>query len=248
MRQKLLFFLAGVVVGLPWIPGMARIASQVPAVATHTGLPVTLTRESGIAAYAGYSELAQESPLAGVMPSVVRVTGRAFAGSGVIIEPSGLVLTSAHIIGDATQVGVTVGDSKLLTGAVERVDAQRDLALLRLPPGSYPAAVISSDSTPSLGSRITIIGYPLGLPGTASVTTGIVSRVLDEPELGRTMIQTDAAINLGSSGGPMLDQQGAVVGIVASILGDYQSITARGISFAVSAETIRREFLAMPGR
>jgi S1-C subfamily serine protease len=87
------------------------------------------------------------------------------------------------------------------------------------------------------------IGYPLGLPGPASVTTGVVSRLIHEPDLGRTLLQTDAAINLGNSGGPIVDHRGAIIGIVASVMGEYQSVPARGISFAVSAETIHQEFL-----
>lgn len=174
-----------------------------------------------------------------IIPAVVRVTGPNFAGSGVIIEESGKMLTSAHVVGRATQINVGVADAEYVNGLVVRTDPRRDLALVQLPKGSYVAAPLASGAPPSLGSRIVVIGYPLDLPGSASVTTGVVSRPLDEPELNRKLLQTDAVINPGNSGGPIVDSQGLVIGIVASIMGEYRSVPARGISFAVSAETIR---------
>ncbi|MSQ06518.1 MAG: trypsin-like serine protease [Dehalococcoidia bacterium] len=185
----------------------------------------------------------EANALALVIPAVVRVTGAAFAGSGVIIDPSGTVLTSAHIVGNATEVGVVVEDTWRLTGRVVRTDAKRDLALVQLPPGAYRAASLARGAAPSLGAAAVVIGYPLGLPGPASVAIGVVSRLVHEPELRRTVLQTDAAVNLGNSGGPIVDYRGEIIGVVASVMGEYQSVPARGISFAVSAETIRQEFL-----
>jgi S1-C subfamily serine protease len=71
----------------------------------------------------------------------------------------------------------------------------------------------------------------------------VVSRYFDEPSLGRRIIQTDAAINLGNSGGPIVDKEGRVIGIITSILGDYPSRPTTGISFAVSVATITDHFL-----
>ncbi len=185
----------------------------------------------------------EPTALALLVATVVRVTGPAFAGSGVVIDPSGAVLTSAHVVGDAAEVSVVVEDSQHLTARVVRTDVKRDLALLQLPKGAYSWASLAGGAAPALGSAAVVIGYPLGLPGPATVTTGVVSRLIREPDLGRTLLQTDAAINLGNSGGPILDHRGAVIGIVASVMGEYQSIPARGISFAVAAETILQEFL-----
>ncbi|HLF03736.1 MAG TPA: trypsin-like peptidase domain-containing protein [Dehalococcoidia bacterium] len=263
MRQKLFILLAGLALGLllkDWAPSVTRLTNLVsegdtPAILLGRAISpeAVLPRVDGLnqpkdgssrLLIAASSPSAEQPVLAWVIPAVVRVTGPAFAGSGVIIDASGLVLTSAHVVGDATEVSVEVEDTRRLTGRVVRADAQRDLALVQLPRGSYPAAFLSSGKGPLLGSPAIAVGYPLGLPGPASVTTGVVSRLLAEPELGRTMLQTDAAINLGNSGGPIVDQGGAIIGIVASVMGDYQSVPARGISFAVSAETIRQEFLA----
>ena len=180
-----------------------------------------------------------------VLPAVVRVRTRSDAGSGVIIDPSGLVLTTAHTVGDSLQVEVRVGDRTSLTGTVLRVDKSRDLALIELPPGVYRSAELGSGSDIVWGGPVVGISYPLNLPGPATVTTGVVSRVFDEPDLGRQVVQTDAAINIGSSGGPLLDRHGKVIGLISSVLGEYRSFPTSGISYAVSIETIRADFLGI---
>ena len=177
--------------------------------------------------------------LANVLPSVVRVRTSSAAGSGVIIDPSGVVLTSAHLVGDNTQAHVVVGDARTLVGAVTRLDMTRDLALLKLPPGSYRSARLGESSDVVLGAPVSAIGYPLNLAGPATASVGIVSRVVDEPESQREMLQTDAAVNIGSSGGPIITSQGHVIGVIASVLGEYKSLPTAGISYAVSVETIR---------
>ena len=180
-----------------------------------------------------------------VLPAVVRVRTKSDAGSGVIIDPSGLVLTTAHTVGDRLQVQVRVGDRTSLAGTVLRVDKSRDLALVELPPGVYRSAELGSGSDIVWGGPVVGISYPLNLPGPATVTTGVVSRVFDEPDLHRQVIQTDAAINIGSSGGPLLDRRGRVIGLIGSVLGEYRSFPTNGISYAVSAETIRTDFLGL---
>ena len=161
-----------------------------------------------------------------------------------MIDPSGVVLTSAHLVGDSTKVAIVVEDTRLLVGTVIRIDETRDLALIELPPGSYPWAYLGDGSDVILGAPVFAVGYALNLEGSATVTTGIVSRVLYESEYQREVIQTDAAINLGTSGGPVVDANGKVIGIITSFLGEYESQDTRGIGFAVSINTIREDFLA----
>ena len=126
---------------------------------------------------------------------------------------------------------------------MSRLDKSRDLALIQLPPGVYPSAELGTESNVFLGAPVYALGYPLNMAGAATVTGGIVSRYLYEPELGREVIQTDAAINIGNSGGPIVDSTGRVIGVTISILGDYPSRRTMGISFAVSIATIRDQFL-----
>jgi serine protease Do len=147
------------------------------------------------------------------------------------------------VVGDDAHVKVLVEDSKRLTGRVYRIDAARDLALVRLPSGDYRSASLGQGSDVILGAPATAIGYPLNLAGPATVTAGIVSRILYQPDVQRELIQTDAAINRGSSGGPLLDANGQVIGIMASVEAEYLSKPTSGISYAVSVGSIADDFL-----
>lgn len=178
-----------------------------------------------------------------VYPTVVRVSTDTVSGSGVIISSTGEVLTSAHVVNESKTATVVIGEGRSLIGTVTRVDTVRDLALVKLPPGVYRSAELGKESDIYFGTPVYALGYPLNMGGPATVTAGVVSRYIDEPELGRKIIQTDAAINLGNSGGPILDEDGKVIGITASVLGDDPSRPTAGISFAVSIDTIRNHFL-----
>ena len=180
--------------------------------------------------------------LADLLPAVVRISTSSRSGSGVIIDGTGLVLTGAHLVGENKVVDVIVEDSRNLVGSVLRVDAERDLALVELPAERYHVARIRRGPEVRLGDPIFAVGYPLNMPGPATITRGIVSRVLEELSSQRRVIQTDAAVNPGSSGGPLVSVDGKVVGIVTSMLGGSEGAAA-GLNVAVSMDTISREFL-----
>ena len=205
------------------------------------GFPVT--QSTPLYDSASPDQFGMASILKEVIPAVVRVSTKSVAGSGVIIDIAGTVLTSAHIVNGDEVATVLVEGREPLIGTVSRLDMARDLALLKLPPGVYPSAELGTESNVFLGAPVYALGYPLNMAGAATVTGGIVSRYLDEPELGRKVIQTDAAVNIGNSGGPIVDSMGRVIGITTSILGDYPSRRTVGISFAVSIATIRDQFL-----
>ncbi|MCH7554024.1 MAG: trypsin-like peptidase domain-containing protein [Chloroflexi bacterium] len=186
--------------------------------------------------------LASDNAMAVLTKSVVRVSSDVAAGSGVIIDEAGGVLTSAHVVKGSPRVSVDVGHGEWLEGVVTYVDEELDLAFLTLPPGRYPAVELGHAGDLNLGMPLTVAGYPLNLPGWASVTKGIVSRLFTDDE-GRRMIQTDAAVNLGNSGGPVFSEDGRLVGIISSIVGEYQSLRIDGIAYAISIDTIRLRFL-----
>jgi len=255
MLPRLLIFALGLVVG---ISGTLGITPD-PEAATRTwkawveppgvspspalaGLPTTEFQAPN-SVLGGASQLRATLTLPQIVPAVVRVRTKSAAGSGVIIDPLGVVLTNAHLIGDSQRVHIVIEDTKQVVGKVSRIDSIRDLALVELPPGNYHWARLGQGADVVLGAPVTAIGYPLNLAGPATVTSGIVSRILHEPESLREVIQTDAAINIGSSGGPLLDAEGTVIGLVTSILGEYKSRPTSGISYAVSMKTIRDDFL-----
>ena len=174
--------------------------------------------------------------------AVVRVSTGSTAGSGVIIDAAGIVLTSSHVVSDGDLVTVLIEGENPLIGDVFRADEGTDLALVRLPLGVYDSAELGEANDILLGAPVFSIGFPLNMAGPASVTAGVVSRHFYDSDSGRQIIQTNAAINIGNSGGPIVDAQGKVIGITTSILGDRPSAKTTGISFAVSIVTIKDYF------
>jgi S1-C subfamily serine protease len=176
-----------------------------------------------------------------VSPSVVRIDmsrdgAPAGAGSGVIVSPDGLILTNAHVVEAGRHAEITTLEGRRLAAAILGRDPDTDLALLRVHDATtLPHARLGDSKKLRRGQIAIAIGNPLGFD--ASVTSGIVSA------LGRTLrakngrmiddvIQTDAALNPGNSGGPLVSSQGEVIGINTAVI-----MGAQGICFAVAANT-----------
>lgn len=181
-----------------------------------------------------------------ISPSVVVVTADvkegASSGSGIVIDSNGLILTSRHVIGGAKQANITTPSGKRYKGEVIYTTTQNDdLALLKVTFTEHIKAVKIGDSSKiRVGQKVLAIGNPFGFE--RSLTTGIISRI----DLDRQRIQTDAAINPGSSGGPLLNTKGEVIGINQSIYNPENNKTNLGISFAVpvnSAKKLIRDYL-----
>ncbi|HET7616912.1 MAG TPA: trypsin-like peptidase domain-containing protein [Vicinamibacterales bacterium] len=151
------------------------------------------------------------------------------SGSGFIIDKQGLVLTNYHVIEDADRITVTLADGRGFRADVVGTDPAIDVALLRIPSaGGLPEAPLGDSDTLRVGEWVCAIGNPLGY--VHSVTVGVVSfigRKLFDPSLD-DYIQTDAAINFGNSGGPLINARGEVIGINSAI-----SSRASNIGFAV---------------
>jgi serine protease Do len=167
-------------------------------------------------------------------PAVVNVETASGAGSGSIIDATGLVLTNAHVVQGArsNQVLVITATQKRYRGQVIAVDNRNDLALVKLLSDErFPAIAIASAREIRVGQEVFAIGSPFGLSGT--FTTGILSRIAPNGDL-----QTDAAINQGNSGGPLLNSQGELIGVNKAIIspGGRGNV---GIGFATSAEAVR---------
>lgn len=153
-------------------------------------------------------------------------------GSGFVIDPSGIVITNAHVIGEANDVTVIFADGRKLKAEVVGKDTKVDLAVLRVKSDKPLKAVKFGDSEKTrIGQWVMAIGNPFGLGG--SVSAGIISarnRDISDQSYGQ-YIQTDAAINKGNSGGPLFDMNGDVIGINTAILSP--SGGSIGIGFAV---------------
>jgi serine protease Do len=153
-------------------------------------------------------------------------------GSGFIVDPSGLVVTNAHVIANADQITVTLSDDTVLQAQVVGRDTVTDLALLKVDAKTpLPAATWGDSGKTKVGDWVLAIGNPFGLGGT--VTAGIISATARDIHSGPydDFLQTDASINRGNSGGPMFNLQGEVIGINTAIYSP--SGGSIGIGFAI---------------
>lgn len=157
--------------------------------------------------------------------AVVSVISDHSGGSGFIVDPNGCILTNAHVIDGARRVRVKLVNGKTLQGEVVSQDSRNDLAIIRLRIRNLPVIVIGNAKAIRAGDSVVAIGSPRGLDHT--VTSGIVSN-RDREINGRHYIQTDAALNEGNSGGPLLNGKGEVIGINTMIEKD-----ASRLGFAV---------------
>jgi serine protease Do len=162
--------------------------------------------------------------------------GGSALGSGFVIGADGLIVTNRHVILGARTVRVRLSDSREIPAQVIGSDAATDIALLRVNAGHLPALRLGSSQKISVGDAVIAIGNPFGLG--QSVTAGIISargRTLeDDPYI--DFLQTDAAINRGNSGGPLLSVQGTVLGVTSVIFSPNGGSV--GLGFAIPAETV----------
>lgn len=174
---------------------------------------------------------------------VVRVRTARGAAAGLVVSSLGEVLTNAHVVeGDERPIVETYSGDSFGTGVV-KADRHLDLALLRVegPAATWVPFPIHRNAMPEVGSDVYVIGHPLGLGWT--VTRGVVSASRRAGEVSeRAMIQTDASISPGNSGGPLLDREGNLVGLVVFKISGGG---AENIAFAIPASEIV-EFLKPP--
>jgi len=159
--------------------------------------------------------------------SVVVVYTDTGVGSGFFVEEN-IIITNAHVVGNDTRVTINLYDESTLKGSVVKTDFEKDLALIRVDEMNTPL-MINTESI-SIGQEVYAIGAPKDMPYT--LTKGIVSAL--ERKLGQnTYIQVDASINSGNSGGPLVDEDGKVIGIIT-----LKASNAEGIGFAINTKDI----------
>jgi S1-C subfamily serine protease len=177
-----------------------------------------------------------------VGPAVVSVRTDQGLGSGVIYDPSGLILTNAHVIQGAQSITIGMVDGRHFSGNVVGADTGFDVAVLKIDGSNLPVATLGDSAGLQVGDTVAAIGNPFGFDHT--LTSGVVS-ALNRPvsegqgSYNQPMIQTDAAINPGNSGGPLLDMNGQVMGIT-TLVATPQGFPAQGLGFAVPVDTAKR--------
>ncbi|MDP2313803.1 MAG: serine protease [Pseudomonadota bacterium] len=163
--------------------------------------------------------------------ATVVIASGASMGSGVLISPDGWVLTAAHVVGDSATPTVRTRGGITAPATVVRLDRAHDLALLRTTAGDGACLPLQT-ATPPPGTEVFAIGSPLGQGLEFSVSKGVISGMREVK--GRRFLQTDASVNSGNSGGPLVDETGKVVAIVSwKVLGDG----LEGIAFGVPVES-----------
>lgn len=157
------------------------------------------------------------------------------SGTGCIIDPKGIILTSSHVVSGAPSVQITISTGEVFKGEIISIMGKdNDLALIKIKTQKILPTISLGDSEKvKVGQKVLAIGNPFGFNGT--LTTGIVSRI----DYSKNKIQTDAAINPGNSGGPIINIHGEVIGISQSIYNPDNNISNIGIGFAVPINEVK---------
>lgn len=175
-----------------------------------------------------------------INPSIVFI--EAFSGSevstgtGIVINKEGAILTGSHVVDDNSKIEVTTSTGKVYPAIVlYRPKDKTDLAIIGIKAKeNLPAIKLGDSSTVKVGQKVLAVGNPFGFKGT--LTTGIISRI----DYVRNKIQTDAAINPGSSGGPVVNTEGEVIGISQSIYNPDNNRSNIGIGFAIPVNEAKK--------
>jgi hypothetical protein len=165
-----------------------------------------------------------------VAPSVVVIQGKTdsgdILGSGFVVSKDGKIVTNLHVIRDLKSASVELADGEIFDSiSVLATDERRDLAVIRIAGFDLAALGLGNSNAVTVGENVVIVGSPRGLQGT--VTAGILSSVRDSGD-GFKVLQTDAAVNPGNSGGPLVNAKGLVVGVVS-----FKLLSSEGLNFAI---------------
>ncbi|MDP9039472.1 MAG: trypsin-like peptidase domain-containing protein [Acidobacteriota bacterium] len=243
----------------PWLSSTLHpgTPSAIPGAALDTVRGTNAAFELSVAAAAPAYDAEEQQNIAvykRALPSVVNITSTAVAfdffygavpqqgqGSGFVLNKEGLILTNNHVIDNAQRIEVTLADKHKYKAALVTADKAHDLALLKIDaPNLVPATLAETSSGLTVGQRVYAIGNPFGLSGT--MTRGIISaiRSIRGPQGNpiEDAIQTDASVNPGNSGGPLLNSHGEVIGITTMIASNGADQSS-GIGFAIPINTAK---------
>lgn len=227
----------------------AETAQTAPTVGIGTGAELLITERQPSAA--------QEAPETGglltfqqiyqkMIPSVVSIvtateTGTA-SGTGIVMTEDGYLITNEHVVDGAVSIQVLLQDESQYPASLVGSDAISDLAVLKIDASGLTAAEFGNSDEVQVGDTVVAIGDPLGIELRGTMTDGIISAInRDVTTNGRTMtlLQTNAQLNNGNSGGPLINSYGQVIGINTMKMGSYYSNTVEGIGFAIPIATAK---------
>ena len=181
------------------------------------------------------------------IPSVVSIvctlSGGSSTGTGVVLSSDGYIVTNAHVVEDAQSISVLLTGGESYTARLVGSDSISDLAVLNIDAADLTPAEFGNSAALQVGDSVAAIGDPLGVEFRGTMTNGIVSAINRDVSTGGrtlTLIQTNAALNSGNSGGPLINCYGQVVGINTMKIGVFtDSSGVEGIGFAIPSTTVR---------
>ena len=250
--------LASGLLGLTLLAGAACSDSPASTASPETQAPAAASPAADGTRQTSVSQTSDELSTADLVklaePSVVRIETNSGVGTGFVVGTDGYILTNFHVVEGTTagrtasNIRVTLSDGSVVAATVAGTDSRTDLAVLKIERTGLKALKFADLDNVLIGQDVVAIGYALDLQQGAgpsySVTRGIVSqknRVINEGAQAQIYgaVQTDAAINHGNSGGPLLNMYGEVVGINTALAPDGTGGTAAGIGFAVGSDVAR---------
>jgi len=194
-----------------------------------------------VGVFASANSIAADSPtpesiIADVMPAIVSIRADTpegvASGTGFLVDSTGVVVTNLHVIEGATRVAIKLHSGEKHTQIrIASFDQDRDLAILRFPGFGLPVVSLGNSDSVNVGANVLAIGNPLGLE--ESATMGIVSSIRTD-EKGTRVIQTDTAISPGNSGGPLIDKNGDVIGVIT-----FKIRGGENLNFAIPINYVR---------
>lgn len=157
-------------------------------------------------------------------------------GSGVIYKAEGYIITNAHVVADMENIVVVLSNGKAYSARLKAIDEKSDLAMIKIDKGGLTPAVFGDASDITVGEQVIAIGTPLSFSLRNSATKGIVSGLNRAVEGEYRFIQSDAAINGGNSGGPLVNMEGKVIGINSV---KYTGFGVEGLNFSIPVDTVK---------
>jgi S1-C subfamily serine protease len=245
-RAALVGALAGAIVAAAVSFGVVSLTDDDPSSAARTVAPVAVANGQGLDVHAVLSAV-QDAVVAINVEGISSQFGGMIrgAGSGMVIEDDGLILTNNHVVDGATSITVTLADGRDVDADLVGSIPSNDVALVKARGVTHASTVtFGSSSDLRVGDPVVAIGNALGLGGTPSVTAGIVSalgRELDAEngEHLTDLIQTDTAIYQGNSGGPLVNAQGEVVGVNTAVATSQANGAAENLGFALPIDQLK---------
>jgi putative serine protease PepD len=251
-------FLVGVVA---WTAGLAGALVGVKLAGVNTspartpstlGLRKAEPRGEALPTRDAYAAAAAIGPSIVAIQAVENITGGTLRGSGtgVVLTADGEIVTNQHVVGTATSVEVRLpGESEPRTGAVVAADPRRDLALVRVDAKGLHPATLADPADIRVGDHVLAVGFALNLDGDPSVTEGIVSALnrtsADQTKALRGLIQTDAPISSGNSGGPLVNSLGQAVGLITFVATSENGSQANNLGFAIGTTELEAGITAL---